>query len=739
MDPLKIGHVIGVHGDTVEVQISLDDLHVEYHGTSYRVGRLGTYVTLPIDTVTLIGYVIRVGATGELEPGPDPDQPRRITMTVQLLGTIRNDKFSRGVNCYPTLGDPVRLGVDEDFELIFGCFDELAAGTEYRKAFPLGRFAVDTDFEVKVLGKEFFAKHVAVMGNSGSGKSCTTAKIVHEALQLRESQIVMFDLHGEYRAAFANDDYEPDPNVTYLSDRNLVLPYWMLRYDEFEQLFVDANNPGNLNAQKFFLRSAFERLKRPAAEELELTAEFTLDMPVYYPLDLLKTYALNMNDARYVLGTQNYAFARLPFRTLPRPDQERLLMSRRMEFNQGNPEGEIPHPTFHGRLLGLVNLIESRLNDRRYDFLLRPFEQAQRNPELAEALHADLTPGAISRGVAAVIQQLLGRYEERKNLTIVDLSGLPFDVVDITVAALTRLLFDFNFWSPPDVRQPVVLVYEEAHNYLPRNVRDNRRMFARDAVEKVAKEGRKYGVSAMVVTQRPSEISETILSQCNTMVLMRMNNPDDQEFAARVVSDQFRSLIDLLPSMRPGEGFVIGDSVLMPMRTLIDLPPRQPRSGDVDFFKLWATGTPEGDVETILDRWWRQDRSLLNAPRRTGEQEPALAGVGDQASDTPEPRAEQPAEPVAQAQPDGEQTGSRFQPEKGGGPATADATSEPNGAAPAGGMPEATAGVGSSGPIDEPTVQPEPVRAEPEAAEPEPKSAQSRLARLASLLTGGSN
>ena len=123
---------------------------------------------------------------------------------------------------------------------------------------------------------------------------------------------------------------------------------------------------------------------------------------------------------------------------------------------------------------------------------------------------------------------MLGRLGTRKNLTIVDLSGLPFDVVDITVAVLTRTLFDFNFWSPPDIRQPLVLVFEEAHNYLPRKL-EKGRTFARDAVEKVAKEGRKYGVSAMVVSQRPSEISETILSQCNSMILMRMNNPDDQD------------------------------------------------------------------------------------------------------------------------------------------------------------------------------------------------------------------
>jgi len=282
-----------------------------------------------------------------------------------------------------------------------------------------------------------------------------------------------------------------------------------------------------------------------------------------------------------------------------------------MQFNAGNAEGEIPHATYYGHLLGFVNQLETRLNDRRYDFMLKPFVQAERNEELAGRLVPAASPGELSKSVSWVIRQMLGRLDTRKNLTIVDLSGLPFDVVDITVAVLTRTLFDFNFWSPLDKRRPFVLCYEEAHNYLPRVVRDGRRTYARDAVEKVAKEGRKYGVSAMIVSQRPSEISETILSQCNSMVLMRMNNPDDQDYAARVVSDQFRSLISILPSMRPGEGFIIGDAVMMPMRTLIDMPPKLPRSSDVDFFKMWSTETDTGDVEWIVDRWWRQDRTSL--------------------------------------------------------------------------------------------------------------------------------
>jgi hypothetical protein len=365
-----------------------------------------------------------------------------------------------------------------------------------------------------------------------------------------------------------------------------------------------------VNAQKVFLRQAFERLKRAAAEDLGLRWEFTIDTPVYYSLEQLKTYAENMNAARFVLNTQNYAFSRLPYRTLPPQEQERLLLTRRMEFNPASAEGEVPHATYYAMLLGMVNMLETRMNDRRYDFLLRPFEQARRNADLAPHFNPELPLAQLSRSIGWVIRQMLGQLDRRKNLTIVDLSGLPFDVVDTTVAVLTRALFDFNFWSPVETRQPVLLVYEEAHNYLPRKALEGRKTFARNAVEKVAKEGRKYGVSAMIVSQRPSEISETILSQCNSMVLMRMNNPDDQEYAARVVSDQFRSLISLLPSLKPGEGFVIGDAVLMPMRTLVDLPPKEPQSANMDFFRLWAQGgSAERNVDHIVERWWRQERA----------------------------------------------------------------------------------------------------------------------------------
>jgi len=209
-----------------------------------------------------------------------------------------------------------------------------------------------------------------------------------------------------------------------------------------------------------------------------------------------------------------------------------------------------------------------------------------------------------------LIRLLTGRVEPRSNLTIVDLSGIPFEIVDITVAVLTRLMFDLNFWTPADQRHPSLLVFEEAHNYIPRI--EQGKHFAKTAVERVAKEGRKYGVAAMVVSQRPSELSETVLAQCNSFVVMRLSNPEDQKYVAKVVGDHFAGVIQMLPAMRPGEAFVIGDSVIMPMRTLVEMPHPSPQSANMDFFRFWAAESVDDNLDRIIEHWRRQDRQVIN-------------------------------------------------------------------------------------------------------------------------------
>ncbi|MCK4660591.1 MAG: DUF87 domain-containing protein [Phycisphaerae bacterium] len=613
MNPLKIGNVIHIESGRIQVLLTISDYDIEYDGREYRIGQLGSYITVPLSDRSLVGFVTAVGreevSSADLEP--------QTILHAQLLGEIRAGRFIRGIHESPVMGDDVWVAVQNDFEKIFGSFDQLLAGSEHPKSFTLGKFAMNSNFEVKVLGSEFFGKSLAILGNSGSGKSCTTAKILQESIALPQSQVVLFDMHGEYRAAFSDEHGKLNDNVTYLGTDDLVIPYWLLTYNELETLLIDESNPLMVSGQISFLRSAILEYKRQAAKELDLQRHLTLDTPIYFSLERLKTYAENLNDARYIVSTDQLAFSKLALRSLRPEEQQKIMREQRCEFNRGNPEGEVPHPLYFGKLLGAVDRIETRFFDVRYEFLFRPIEHAKRSAYFRDVLNEDNTAAQMSNVMEHLIKVLTGQIEPRRNLTIIDLSGIPFDVVDITVAVLTRLLFDVNFWTPAHQRHPIVLAFEEAHNYIPRI--PAKTSFACAAVERVAKEGRKYGVSAMVISQRPSELSETVLAQCANLVVMRVNNPEDQTYIARVVGDHFAGVVDVLPIMRPGEGFVIGDSVLMPLRTLIDLPARTPRSGNIDFFGLWSEETPPCDIGEIIDHWWRQDRQMLNCLSDSGE------------------------------------------------------------------------------------------------------------------------
>lgn len=606
MQPLKIGNVIRVESGKIDVLLTVKDLNLLHEDQTYRVGQLGTYITIPMDNRTLVGFVVGTGRQDAVSTDVEP----QLLMQVHLLGEIHAGRFVRGVNEYPIVGDDVWVAVKKDFEAIFGSFDQLLAGSKHPQSFTLGKFALNQEFEVKVLGTELLAKHVSILGNSGSGKSCTTSRVLQEILDLNQSQVVLFDMHGEYRKAFSDEHGQLNANVTYLGVDDLVLPYWLLKYEELEALFVDRSNPLHVSTQISFLRTALLEFKQDAAADLNLTKSLTLDTPIYFSLEKLKTYAENLNEARYVLNADHLAFSQLALRSLHPQEQQKLMRTQKCQFNRGNPEGETQHPLYFGKLIGFIDQIDTKFQDRRYRFLLNPIEHGKNSRYFKQYLQTVNTLEQTSSLMNHLIRLLTGRIEPRSNLTIIDMSGIPFEIVDITVAVLTRLMFELNFWTPSAQRHPILLCYEEAHNYIPRV--DTGKHFAKTAVERIAKEGRKYGVSAMIISQRPSELSETVLSQCNSFIVMRLSNPEDQKYVSKVVGDHFSGVIQMLPVLRPGEAFVIGDSVIMPMRTLVSIPNPRPQSANLDFFKSWASGTPEYNLDAIIEHWRRQDRQKLD-------------------------------------------------------------------------------------------------------------------------------
>lgn len=599
----QIGKIVHVDGEAIQVRMNNKDAgEPRGNGSAQRAGQIGSYVTVPVGENRVIGWVQGMSE----EPSADLHGSAEVILEVMLVGTLRGGRFEHGVSAYPLVGDAVHNAEAADFDLIFGAFKAASKASQHPRTFKIGRFALNPDFDVHVLGKEFFCKHAAVLGNSGSGKSCTAATILQQVSRMSGAQVVLFDLHDEYRAAFTGPDGTIHKNCTYLSQADFIVPYWLLHYDELEELFVDYSNPLHIDNQSSFLRMAIQKLKGHTAQELGLETEVTLDTPIYFDLQQLKQYAENLNDARYVMDTDRLAFVDLAYRNRSPEEQEKLMISERCEFHQGSSKGETVHPLYHSALIGLINKIDTKLSDQRYDFAMRPLEHARRSSQLRDLIAPLESAGKRSETLIHLLNVLMGRGRRKSNITILDLSGVPFDMVDITVSLITRLMLQFNFWTPIERRHPTLLVYEEAHNYIPKET--PKRGFAREAVEKVVKEGRKYGVSAVVISQRPSELSETVLSQCNNMVILRMSNPADQEYVAKVISDQFASMVRSLPVLRPGEGFIIGDSTLMPMRCLIDMPNPSPASGDIDFFKHWSQERPPEFTNQVVDLWWRQER-----------------------------------------------------------------------------------------------------------------------------------
>ncbi len=635
----NIGYIESVNDQQIVVRMSKAAEAVGGEEASTRSVRVGSYVVISQEEGDLLAMVTAQDTRQSSRLAQNSPEEKSTVITVLAVGVIREGKFHRGIGRYPVVGEAIRAADDADLATIFTSWDSRGTdeqgtsqeiGTaepvqgagragEHPASLALGRFTPNQKYEVSLDGKTFCARHAAILGSSGSGKSCTVAQIVQQAVALPGTQVILFDLHGEYLSAFSDEKGEPLSNVAYISGNELVLPYWLLKYEEMEELFLDRSNPLNVPSQRTFLKQALLRLRHEAAEALGLSSVYSVDSPVYFSLEQLCYYANNLNAARYVLNTERLAFRQTALRHLPPEEQEKLMVESEVRFNLGNPEGEIPHPVYHGRLGGLVNLLEQKMSDRRYDFLLRPIEQAGRSGVFRDLFGQDDNPAGFSRCLESLLGLLTGHTVPRKNLVILDLSRIPFETVDITVALLTRLLYEFNFWCDQSRRSPLLLVYEEAHNYIPADRPDS---FARRAVERVAKEGRKYGVGALLVSQRPMELSETVLSQCNSFIIMRMSNPADQAYVSKVVSEHFSGLVGTLAQLRPGEAYAVGEAVPMPMRTQIYLTKHAPDSGDADFFGKDASEAQTKDIGSIVEAWWRQER-----PRRLGERRSSVDQV----------------------------------------------------------------------------------------------------------------
>jgi hypothetical protein len=527
-----IGTVVSVSNGITSVLLDpgITSLKREIGGKNYSIGQIGTYVLIPMGSLVLIGMVQQL--TKKDVPINGQAQQRYV-MDVNMVGTVKSGRYERGVSVFPSVDCPVFLAEDADLAVAFSVFQKFG--------FSVGQISLFENQRAYLDANRFFGKHIAILGSSGSGKSCTVASILQKVSKFPDTNIIVLDIHNEYKKAFQD-------NCNHIDIAEFELPFWLMNFDELREMFIDEKDE-NSSSQITVLKDLIIASKK--GKNPEMSPLITIDTPVYY----------DMSEIR----------AKLQY----------------MDTEKSSVGGQTREGPFYGKFTRFLVRLDSKMNDPRYAFMFRLKKYIQ------------------STSINDLLMHILGA-DGSAQVTILDLSGIPFDIVNTIVSLLARTIFDFNFWNPNRREFPILLVFEEAHNYLPST--GTTTTSARRTVERIAKEGRKYGVSIMVVSQRPVEVSETILSQCNNYVVLRLTNPLDQSYIRRLVPDTFASLTEVLPSLRQGEALIVGEAISMPLRVQIDYPDPEPDSSDIKFYEKWKQSGTRTKIEDVVTRWWKQQK-----------------------------------------------------------------------------------------------------------------------------------
>jgi hypothetical protein len=587
----RIGQVLSCAPEAIVVVV--DSLKIfEENKANLQVGR---YLRIAQGNSDFTVATIR-NVKGVCAQDNDGDPAWQFQIECQAVGTlVDGKKFERASLLLPVPTEPVYAADKETLDRIF------AEGSDYQ--FALGNLSLNKSIALKLDGNRFFSKHIAVVGSTGSGKSCAVARILQNVVGItaqknvnrgkqNNSHIVIFDIHDEYSAAFK---LSKDQSFTLnrLSIDSLCLPYWLMNSEELESMFIESNEDNSHNQVSQFKQAVILNKERhnPTIKEM------TYDAPVYFSIKEVYQYIENLN--REIIG-------RLDGENKPKLANGTLVHERK-DYYFDQMCTFVPQSTagatkatngpFFGDFNRFVSRLETKLADKRLRFLLQP----------TKANGSAFTTDDFSE----IMKQFLG-YLNKANITIVDLSGIPFEVLSITVSLVSRLIFDFCFHYSKlrhekealnDV--PVMIVCEEAHNYIPQ--RDDAAYYAsRKSLERVAKEGRKYGLSLMVVSQRPSEVSETIFAQCSSFLALRLTNDSDQNYVKRLFPDNSSGITDILPNLAPGECVVVGDAVLLPAVVQMPLPSPEPQSQSVRVYEEWKYPWKDITFSEVISRWRKE-------------------------------------------------------------------------------------------------------------------------------------
>ncbi len=552
----SIGKVLSVDTGTVVISVENEDLL-----NSMQVNQIIEISSTKTNEkiVGLISKIMRRGLTNGIDEGDESNIVENM-LKVNLVGTMnlklgeKTNVFKRTLNTVPCINAKCWLLQGTDLSEFMKSISSNA-----KQPLTIGKYTISDDSDANLDGNKFFQRHAVIVGGTGSGKSWTVANLLEKASELKSVNAVVFDLHGEYKPL------QELENTTLLkiagpadtvSDDVIFLPYWLLSYEEMESFLLDRSDSNAPNqARKLFdLIIQFKKEKLSAENKTEILANFTIESPIPYSIK-------NVLDE------------------LKRLDEE-MVQGVRAE-KQG---------PLNGKLTRFIQRLESKQMDKRLNFIFNTADELQKY-EWFEGLAEKLLDFGNSKG-----------------LKIIDFSEVPADILPLITGLIGRIIFSIQQWMAEEKRQPIALFCDEAHLYLPNRITEGIEEKGLRNFERIAKEGRKYGVALIVISQRPSDVNKTILSQCGNFIAMRLTNPEDQNVIQRLFPDNLGDFANILPILDVGEALIVGDASLLPSRVIISEPKIKPNSATIDFWDEWAKEKTDKGIKEAVESLRKQHK-----------------------------------------------------------------------------------------------------------------------------------
>jgi len=575
-----IGKVRSVTGSTISIELdeNICSTLPVIDGILYRIGQLGSFIKIPVGYVDLYGVVTQAGSNAipdKLINNEDIKYGSR-WITATLIGERTGKDFERGILQFPIADDEVHLVVSDDLSLIYG-------GVEEKKSIVIGQVSASEGLSARLDIDSLVNRHCAILGSTGSGKSNAVSVILESIAtkkNFKNSRILIIDPHGEYGDVLKK--YSQIVKVSADSknaEKELYIPFWALPFQEFIKSF-----PGKLNEkQEDYIREKILQKKMEAADALIPVPKkeaITADSPIPFSIKQLWYELIDIEQKTF----QDRELSEV---AIEEDGSPLILKARKYKAASTNNTPPYSNRAAQG-ILGFLNLMRNRLLDQRYKFL---YELDDLTPDLDGKIGGDLDE---------LIKSWIGND---KPITILDLSSIPSEIMNSVSGSLLSIIYEFLYWGQNlDVggrKTPVLFVLEEAHSYL----KSGEDSISSRIVQKIAKEGRKYGSGLMLVTQRPSELDDTVLSQCGSIIALRMTNSNDRGHVSSAVEDSLSELVGILPNLRTGEGLIMGQCVKLPMRTRFNKA-SESKSTDPMVSKQWSNdGLDASNYKKVVTGW----------------------------------------------------------------------------------------------------------------------------------------